>query len=41
MASKASIKPVSYFDNIELFVVAGDIVSMMESFADDILTNEI
>lgn len=41
MASKASIKTVSYFDNIELLVVAGDIVSMMDSFADANLTNEI
>ena len=41
MASKASAKTVSYFDNIELLVVAGDIVSMMDSFADANLTNEI
>ena len=41
MASKASVKTVSHFDNIELLVVAGDIVSMMDSFADANLTNEI
>jgi predicted phosphodiesterase len=41
MATKAAIKTVSHFDNIELLVLAGDIVSMMDTFADANLTNEL
>lgn len=39
MAGKASAKTVSYFNDIDFFVLAGDIVSMMDSFVDANLTN--
>ena len=39
MAGKPSAKTVSYFDNLDFLVVAGDIVSMMDSFEDANLTN--
>ena len=39
MGGKPSAKTVSYFDNLDFLVVAGDIVSMMDSFEDANLTN--
>ena len=41
MAKKASIKAYSYTQNNELLIVGGDIVSMMDTFYDANLVNEI
>ena len=40
MAGKASIKSASYLKDKELLVLAGDIVSMMDTYADANLVNE-
>lgn len=40
MAGDAAIKAASHFENMELLVLAGDIVSMMDTFKDANLVNE-
>ena len=40
MAGKAAIKAASYMEDKELLVLAGDIVSMMDTYADANLVNE-
>lgn len=41
MAGKASTKTVSYYNNLDFLVLAGDIVSMMDTYEDANLTNVI